>query len=214
MTIEVRYVIFSPEEAQSAISSFLIGRGHRARPGDIAAITTISDGEHPFVNVAFSNAREPATVEPAHLVAAFLLFCRHNKIPIPRLAEKRIEVLESSFVLVLTTDKSGIQSKPVLKDGKLMYGLAAGLHEVNDLRFRLSRALASITQLENETAESRDRLKKSETVNTELSTMLKTVQKSKAHLSAMMKNITDMPGIRGIFGRGLIDADVGPELQK
>ncbi len=214
MTIEVRYVIFSPEEAQSAISSFLIARGHCARSGDVAAITTMSDGEHPFVNVAFNNGRESATVEPAHLVAAFLLFCRHNKTPIPRLAEKRIEVLESSFVLELTTDKSGIHSKPVVKDGKLTYGLAAGLHEVNDLRFRLARARASITHLENTSAENLARLKKSEAVIAELSTTLKMVQKSNAHLSAMLKNINDMPGIRGIFGRGLIETDVGPKLQK
>lgn len=208
MTIEVRYVIFGPEEAQKAISSFLIARGYCTRPDDISAITPINDAEHPSVKVAFGGTKEPAIIESTYLVAALLLACRYSKIPIPRIAEKRIEISQNSFILVLTTDKSGIQSKPIFKDGKLTYGFAAAIYEVNDLKSQLARAAASAAYLENLSTETRNQLERAENTNTQLSAMLKAAQRSNARLSAILKNVTDMPGIRGIFGRGLLETDV------
>jgi uncharacterized coiled-coil protein SlyX len=213
MTIEVRYVIFSPEETRKAIAAFMIARGYCTKTSDIAAVTPVNEDGCPSVMVGFNNSKDYTIIESTHLISAFLLFCKHNRTPVPRLAEKRIEISRSSFILVLTTDRSGVKSPPVLQDGKLSYGTAAAIHEVNELKLKLARALESVTFWEKTMIEMSARLSESERTNAELSGMLTATGRANARLSAKLRHVVDMPGVRGIFGRGLLDDDIAPNGQ-
>ena len=91
MPVEVRYIMFAPEETRQAVVSFALKEGYAGTPDDILAIH-MTAGVHEAVSVNLE-IRSPTKNKAIklgsdRLIAALLLYCNGRKIPIPRRAQK------------------------------------------------------------------------------------------------------------------------------
>ena len=105
MPTEIRKVVFSEEEIVKAILS----QNHHSRrklpPGDIVKIKANGGSEPNLELTVFDpEAEKPKTINlgAPYLAAAMLRFCFENKIPIPRHADKSVEILGSSVALSIS----------------------------------------------------------------------------------------------------------------
>ena len=190
--MEVRYIVFTPDEARSAIVAFVLKQGIAATANDVAEVEFAGEHEDPSATVLL---RPPLSAKPhklnaQYIVAALLLYCGDRRIPIPKRARKTIELSLHGLTLVLTTDS--VEGSPIVADNNVTYGTIANRATklISTTREELARALARADYAEGMIAQAEASARKSEA--------------ARAKSSAQLIGIRLMPGLRGRFGRWLV----------
>jgi hypothetical protein len=193
VTMEVRYIAFTPEETRNAIVAFVQRRGPAATPDDIAAVEVVGEHEVP---TAIVRLRPPLSTTPINLssqdvIGALLLYCSDRRIPVPKRADKKVELSINGLTLVVTTDP--VQRSPVVADNGVSYNDIAShaRQEIALERQKLTRAIARAEYAEAMTAQA--------------DTKARQAEDARARSSAMLAAITISPGVRGRLGRWLIN---------
>src|SRR5271167_897327 len=104
--MEIRYIMFTKEETQSAVIGYVLKQG-LALSNEIIGLK-VNGGIEDEV-AATVRLRQPTTerdikIEGDDLISCLILLCNKNHIPIPRNAQKRIESSSDGITLVITTD--------------------------------------------------------------------------------------------------------------
>ena len=105
MPTEIRKIIFAEDEIVRAILTQNHNSTKKLPPGDIVEVKANSSPEPSLELTIFDpTAEDPKTINlrAPYLAAAMLRFCFDNKIPIPRIADKSVEVLGSSLALSIS----------------------------------------------------------------------------------------------------------------
>jgi hypothetical protein len=190
--MEVRYIVFSPDEVRSAIITFVQRQGTVAAANDVLAVEFVGPNDAPsaLVRVRGQPAPEPTSLSAQYLIAALLLYCGDRRIPVPRRAEKRVELSVNGLTLVLTTDKPS--GTPVTGLAQVAYGEIAtrATNELTGIKEELSRAQARATHAEALVDGAEERVRRAEAA------------RSKA--TATLVSIANLPGLRGRLGRWLV----------
>jgi hypothetical protein len=79
LTLEVRYIMFAPEEMRRAIIAFVLKEGYTDTPDDIVAMNINSDVRDALsvdVQVRRAKTIKAMNISSEHLVGAMLLYCR------------------------------------------------------------------------------------------------------------------------------------------
>ena len=107
MPTELRKIIFSEEEMLKAVISQNRRSPRKLPAGDIVKIARAGNGANMDISIFDPTAEETKTVTlgASYLAAAMLGFCIENKIPVPRVADKSVEVLGDSFALSISIGK-------------------------------------------------------------------------------------------------------------
>ena len=107
MPTELRKIIFSEEEIIKAVLSQNSRSPKKLPPGDIVKVATAGGGANMKISIFDPTAEQTKTVTlgASYLAAAMLGFCIENKIPVPRIADKSVEVLGDSFALKISIGK-------------------------------------------------------------------------------------------------------------
>jgi formate dehydrogenase assembly factor FdhD len=192
MPIEVRYIIFTPEETRQAVVAFAMKEGYAAAPEDILAVDVSSSvNETVSVNLEIRapNKHKAIKIGADGVVGALLLYCRGRKIPIPRRAQKMFESSSDGITMVLTTDVA--QKQPVVVGDHITYNSIANYaQETHQARRELALAIAR-----SETAEAM--------VN-EARVKTQAAESAAAALAEQITAIRVEPGLRGRLGRWLM----------
>ncbi len=190
--MEVRYVVFSPDEARNAIITFVQRQGTVGAADDVLAVEFAGPNDAPsaLVRLRGQPARDPINLGAHYLTAALLLYCGDRRIPIPRRAEKRVERSVNGLTLVLTTDKPS--GTPVTAAAQVAYGEIAtrATNELTGIKEELSRAQARASYAEGLIADAEERARRTEAA------------RSKA--TSALVSIGNLPGLRGRLGRWLV----------
>jgi hypothetical protein len=190
--MEVRYIVFSPEEARAAMISLAQKQGVAAAASDVVAVDFVPPNDAPsaLLRLRGAAAEEPTTLSAQSLVAGLLLYCGDRRIPIPKRAEKRVELSINGLTLVLTSDKPF--GAPLAASSQIAYGEIStrATNELANLRQELSRAQARASYAEGLVAEADERAERAETA------------RSKA--TSALVSIANLPGLRGRVGRWLV----------
>jgi hypothetical protein len=106
--MEIRYIVFTADEMRNAVIGFVQKQGQLAAPGDVAAVELVGPNEAPsaIVKLQPALAKKPINLGAQYLVAALLLYCMDRRIPIPKQAEKKVELSVNGLTLMMTTDAS------------------------------------------------------------------------------------------------------------
>ena len=190
MTMEVRYIVFEPDEVRGAVSTFVRKQGQA--PNGVAAVDVAGPGDDPIVTVRPQGAPETGAIKltAQYLIAALLLHCMDRRIPIPKDASKRVELSVNGLTLVMTTDRS--VGAPSVSQHNVSYGEIANraTQAIGGVQEQLARALARAGYAEDQWAQAEERAKRAEAAR----------GKSSALLTAVML----VPGLRGHIGRWLV----------
>ncbi|SRR5579885_3224526 len=112
MPAEIRYIVFSRDEATAAVEAYGRGTFPRFPSGPVLGIETIGD-EAPSARVLIrERPTEFAQVDiPAQeLLACMIRACRDARVPLPSRAPKRLCLVNGSLALAITLD--GRRSRP------------------------------------------------------------------------------------------------------
>ncbi len=133
--MEIRYIVFTADEMRNAVVGFVLKQGQLATPGDVAAVELVGPSETPsaIIKLQPSLAKKPINLGAQYLVAALLLYCMDRRIPLPKQAEKRVELSVNGLTLVVTTDASS--GSPHLAANQVSYG---------DMANRATRTIGTI----------------------------------------------------------------------
>jgi hypothetical protein len=198
MTIEVRYIIFTPEEARRAIVAFILKRGFAGNPDDILGIKINSDAQSaPSVEVQLRHHTTNKTISIAseHIAGALLLYCNDHRIPVPRRAQKIVEPSTDGLTLVLTTDLD--QKNPTITGNHVTYtGIANYAQENRQARQDLASAIEHANSAKAMAALANVRAQTAET--------------SAADSAKRLTAITLEPGLRGWLVRRLVTRTLKP----
>ncbi len=190
--MEVRYIVFTPEETRSAIIAFAQKQGHIATPNDVMAVDVAGSKEEPIATIWLQNSAtaKSISVDAQGLCAALLLYCVSRPIPIPKRAEKKVELSVHGLTFVLTTDRT--QGSPISASNFVTYGEIANRAtlEINALREELARTIARADHAEGLIAQADERATRAEA--------------ARAKSSALLIKVALVPGIRGWLGRLLV----------
>ena len=107
MITEFRRLIFSKDEILKAILSYNLRSSVKLPPGDITNIKTTSVPEPAIVldvHDPSSDTTETVTLESTYLAATMLRYCIEFKIPIPRHADKYVEIVGDGVALSMSID--------------------------------------------------------------------------------------------------------------
>ena len=104
MPTELRKIIFSEEEIVRAVLSQNRRSPKKLPPGDIVKVGRSGSGANMDISIFDATVEQTKTVTlgASYLAAAMLGFCIDNKIPVPRVADKSVEVLGDSFALSIS----------------------------------------------------------------------------------------------------------------
>ena len=108
MPSELRQIIFSNDEAVTAIQQ-LYQRSNRSFPAGHIARVTVSAASGCQVDcdvVDDNNMRDRVTVGGEKLAAALLLYCMTRKIPVPAAAAKTLDVVNGQLALCISLPES------------------------------------------------------------------------------------------------------------
>lgn len=192
MTAEVRYIVFTPDEVRSAILTYVQRQGIATTANDVVSVELIGPNEAPAAIVRLQPAltTKPVDIATQYLLAALLLYCVNRRIPIPRSAEKRVELSIDGLTLVMTTDHA--QGAPVVASNQVSYGQMANraTHEISAARGELARTVARAIHAESQIARTETRAQKAEA--------------DVGRLGGLLTAIALRPGLRGSVGRWLI----------
>jgi hypothetical protein len=190
--MEVRYIVFSPDEARAAVVTFAQRHGTVTTANDILGVDFAGPNDAPSVLLRLRGApaAEPRSLSTQHLIAAFLLYCGDRRIPIPKRAEKRVELSVNGLTLVLTSDKPF--GTPVAAASQVTYGEIAtrATNELSTVKEELSRAQARVSYAEGLVAEAEERARRAEA--------------ARSRATSMLVSIANLPGLRGRLGRWLV----------
>src|SRR6185312_17351482 len=144
VAMEVRYIVFTADEMRNAVIGFIQKQGHVAATNDVAAVELVGPNEAPsaIVRLQPALAKKPINLGAQYLVAALLLYCMDRRIPIPKRAEKKVELSVNGLTLCMTTDsRSG---SPQLAANQVSYGDMANraTRTIGTIQEELSRAIA------------------------------------------------------------------------
>lgn len=104
MPREDRRITFSYDEVYKAIFALCVQREVRKPPAGIIKAVDLMPGDHARINIRIEN---PLTHDPPsimeygldYLAAALMLYCRTCRIPLPKTAEKSVELAPDGVVL-------------------------------------------------------------------------------------------------------------------
>jgi hypothetical protein len=193
VVMEVRYIMFTPEETRHAILAFALKEGYAGTPDDILALD-ISGGLQEAFSVSLEirgpTANKTIKIASDRLTAALLLYCNGRKIPIPRRAQKMFESSSDGLTMVLTTDMT--QKQPMVVGNHITYtSIANYAQETNEAR----RALALAVQ----------RTQSAEAMISQANAKTQAAETTVAELAGQLTAIRLEPGLRGRLGRWLMD---------
>jgi hypothetical protein len=190
--MEVRYIVFTPEETRNGITVFVQKQGHAATSNDILAVELVGPNEAPtaVVRLQPSLATEPIRLSAQYIVAALLLYCIDRRIPIPKQAEKKVELSVNGLTLILTSDRS--QGSPSLTSNQVTYGDLANraTHRIGTIQEELARAVARADYAESLVAQADERAHRAEA--------------ARSRSTSQLVAVALVPGIRGWLGRRLV----------
>ena len=88
--MEVRYIVFTPEETRSAIIAFAQKQGHIATPNDVMAVDVAGSKEEPIATIWLQNSATAKSigVDAQGLCAALLLYCVQSSDTYPKESRK------------------------------------------------------------------------------------------------------------------------------
>jgi hypothetical protein len=190
--MEVRYIVFAPDEVRSAIIAFAQKRGHTPALDRIAAVELIGPSDDPtaILRLRVASEKNEVKISGEDLVAALLLYCVNCRIPIHQKAAKKVELSVNGLTLVLTTDQN--PGSPVVANDQIRYGVLASkaTERVGSLEDKLAQAVARADYFEGrvDQAERRARI----------------AEEACGKAAASLVAIQLIPGIRGRFGRWLV----------
>jgi hypothetical protein len=192
VVMEVRYIMFTPEETRHAIVAFALKEGYAGTPDDILGLN-ISGGvqEALSVNLEIRGPTTNKTIKIAsdRLTGALLLYCNGRNIPIPRRAQKMFEASSDGLTMVLTTDLA--QKKPVVVGNHITYtSIANYAQETNEARRALALAV--------------ERTESAEAMISQANAKTQVAETAAAELADQITAIKLEPGIRGRLGRWLM----------
>jgi len=192
MAMEVRYIIFAPDEVRNAIVAFAQKMGQPAASEKVAAVDIVGPNDGPTAILRLRAAPEKSEVKISgeDLVAALILYCANCRIPIHKKAAKRVELSVNGLTLVLTTDRN--QGSPVVANDQISYGVLANkaTEKVGSLEDKLVQAVARADYFESRVGQAEKRARVAE--------------EARGKASAALVAIELIPGIRGRFGRWLV----------
>jgi hypothetical protein len=193
MVMEVRYIMFSPEETRHAIVAFALKEGYAGTPDDILALN-ISGGLQEALCVSLEIrgplANKTIKIAADHLTAALLLYCNGRNIPIPRRAQKMFESSLDGITMVLTTDLA--HKKPVVVGNHITYtSIANYAQETNEAKRALALAV--------------ERTETAEALISQANAKTQMAETAAAALAGQITAIRVEPGLRGRLGRWLMD---------
>ena len=192
MAMEVRYIVFAADEMRNAVVGFLLKQGHVTTSADVAAVEVGGPHEAPVATVKLLPVvgQKPIVVDAQHLIAALLLYCIERRIPIPKQAEKRLELSVNGLTMVLTSD--GGPGSPRLAANQVTYGEMANraTRTIGTMQEELARALARADYAESQIAQAEERAARAEA--------------ARAKSSAALVAVQLRPGLRGHLGRWLV----------
>ncbi len=104
MPREDRRITFSYDEVYKAIFALCVQREIRKPPAGFIKVMDLIPGENARVNIRIENPlndEPPAIMEYGldYLAAALMLYCRTCRIPLPKTAEKSVELGADGVVL-------------------------------------------------------------------------------------------------------------------
>ncbi len=103
MATEIRHVMFTVEEAITALREYCISAGKRF-PHQVA-VFSVEGVYDPLVRVSppadLAGSEKSVSFAGKELVAPLLLYCRRKKIPLPARGEKEIVILNKQLTLVI-----------------------------------------------------------------------------------------------------------------
>jgi hypothetical protein len=192
MTMEVRYIVFTPDESRNATVAFVLKQGIAVTANDVANVDLAGDHNDPS---AIVQLRPPLSTEPIkfnsqYLIAALLLYCGDRRIPIPKRSQKRAEISLHGLTLVSTTDS--IEGPSSVAHNHVTYGAIANraTQEISTAREELARALA--------------RAHHAETVAAQAEATARRIEAARARSTALLVRVALVPGLRGRLGRWLV----------
>lgn len=107
MPTEMRKIVFSEEEIVKAVLSQNRHSVRKLPPGDIVQVKAKSAPE-PLLELDIFDPESEATktikLDTPYLAAAMLRFCIDSNIPIPRVADKSVQILGGSIALNISID--------------------------------------------------------------------------------------------------------------
>ena len=190
--MEIRYIVFSPDEARNAIVAFVMKQGLATTVNDVASIEFGGEQAEPFATVQLRQppATRPIKLGMQHLSAALLLYCGDRRIPLPKRAHKSIELSIHGLTMVMTTEPE--HGGPRVADDRVSYGAAAAraTQEISTTRSELVRALARADYAEKQIAQAEESARRSEA--------------ARAKSAAALVKVAMAPGLRGSIGRWLV----------
>jgi hypothetical protein len=192
VSMEVRYIVFTPDEARNAIIAFVLKQGVAASANDIAEVELTGEDAEPCATVQLRtpSSAKPTILNAQYLVAALLLYCCEHRIPVPKRAGKVVALSLHGLTLVLTTDT--LDGSPLIAANLVTYGAIANraTQEISSTREELARALARADYAESMIAQAEACARRTES--------------ARARSTALLIRIGLMPGLRGRIGRWLV----------
>ena len=190
--MEVRYIVFTADEMRNAVVGFIQKQGHVASSNDVAGLELVGPNEAPsaIVKLQPALAKKPINLGAQYLVAALLLYCMDRRIPIPKQAEKKVELSVNGLTLIMTTDASS--GSPHLAADQISYGDMANraTRAIGTIQEELARAIARADYAESLIGQADERASKAEA--------------ARARSSSALIAVALLPGIRGRLGRWLV----------
>lgn len=120
MPVEARYVVFSLDETEGLMRRFAHARSLDLPEGRLVRVEEAADGYRFTFQNDFSRKRT-LTLNASVVIAAVLLDCRHQRLPVARHFDKRIEASGTTLTLVAT---SGCDAVPVAEALQVRMALA------------------------------------------------------------------------------------------
>jgi hypothetical protein len=190
--MEVRYIVFSPDEARTAVISFLQRQGSVATASDVLALDFVGPNDAPcgLLRLRGRPGSEPTSLGPQYLMAALLLYCGDRRVPVRRRAEKRVELSINGLTLVLTSDRP--HGAPIAAVAQVAYGefTTRATNELATVKEELSRAQARARYAESLVAQAEERERRTEA--------------ARSRAASMLVSIANRPGLQGRLGRWLV----------
>ena len=190
--MEVRYIVFTSDEARNAIVAFVKKQGHATNSNDITAVEVTGPSESPsaIVRLQPSLADKPVVLTAQYLVAALLVYCMEHRIPVPKQASKKVELTVNGLTMTMTTDLN--QGSPLLASNQVTYGEIANraTERIETVQEQLGRAHARANHAESLVAQADERVRQ--------------VEAARARSAALLVDIALVPGLRGRLGRWLV----------
>jgi hypothetical protein len=197
--MEIRYIMFTKQETQNAIIGYVLKQG-LALSNEIIGLK-VNGGIEGEV-AASVRLRHPITersieIEGDDLISCFILFCNKNRVPIPRNAQKRIELSSDGITLVMTTDLGIGDKLPNVLGSRVAYSA-------------MTNALQEANLAKHAVVDARRQTAISDTIAAEAIAKMQIADIASARAKAQLREIAKVVGVRGKIGRWLLKFNFQP----